>query len=283
MTPSSAVRGFLGFFIILMMMPLGHAFVVLMQRHLDETTLNFAAFALACIGILIAVLGNKLKSEPMKIIAGAFGAILFWGSWVEFMFIRYGVKLEVPPLMEGGSIFTKPEYRLMPVTIPFAFLSLIMYICYVPTTWGCVKVIRRYASITIPEIGKMTKNESTHTFIDLLLLIWWAYLILLVGFDPDILGIRHPITLGFASICLVIGIILFVRSLKARTWASSLRQSIVTVCVLWTFIEVMIKLNFFTEIWIYPERYITEMILILVSFLIAIGLMARFGTYSKRK
>lgn len=264
------------------MMPLGHAFVILMRNHLEGNTLIFAAIALGLVGIYIAIIGNRAHGQAMRILSGAFGAILFWGAWVEFIFINYASALHVPPLMDGERILTKPEYLMMPVTIPFAVLSLIMYIYWADTRWGAIKYLRKLLGVHPGQTARRS-SDSVCAFVDLILLIWWAYLILLIEYDPDILGERHPVTLAFAAVCLVVGIILFVRSLRAPSWASALRQAIVTVCVLWTFIEVMIRLRLFTEIWIYPEKYVVEMILIVVAFATAIGMMAYFGHKNIKK
>lgn len=282
MTRQSITKGLLAFFIILLMMPLGHAFVVLMGKNLTGLSLKLSAGALGLVGIIIAVLGNRLKGEAMQILCGAFGAILFWGAWVEFIFISYAHSLHVPPLMDGERMLTKPEYLMMPSTIPFAILALIMYVYYAQSDWLAIKYIRKWLGVGNKRIIA-SQCGSVSAFIDLLLLIWWAYLILLVEYDPELLGEKHPVTLGFATICLIGGIILFVRSLRSPTWASALRQGIVTVCVLWTFIEVMIRLKLFTEIWIYPEKYVTEMILIVCAFIISIYAMAYMGHKKLRK
>ena len=276
MNSKSATKGILSFFIILFLMPLGHAFVVLMARHLEGFALNMSAFALGASGIAIAVLGNRLRSKAMQILAGAFGAILFWGSWVEFMYISYGQSLHVPPLVIEGEVYTKPEYLMMPSAIPFAALSLIMYTYMAHTNWGVILILRKWLGIKQDGIFNRT-GESISAFIDLLLLIWWAYLILLVEFDPGLLGLKHPVTMIFATICLISGLILLVRSLNAKTWASALRQAIVTVCVLWTYIEVMIKLRLFTEVWIYPEKYVIEMILLVFAFVTVLFVIAFLG------
>lgn len=257
-------------------MPLGHAFVVLMGNHLHGETLNIGASLLGGIGIIVAILGSRLRSETMQILTGAFGAILFWGSWVEFIYISYGASLHVPPLLDGSVVITKPEYLMMPTSIPFAVLALIMYVYMARTDWAIIVLIRRLLKIDSSKVG-MHIPESIRAFVDLLLLIWWAYLILLVEFDPSLLGDRHPVTMIFATICLICGLILFVRSLRAPTWASAMRQSIVTVCVLWTYIEVLIRLKLFTEVWIYPERYIVQMVLLVVAFVVVLFVIKYLG------
>ncbi|MCH5220580.1 MAG: hypothetical protein J1F20_08430 [Muribaculaceae bacterium] len=273
----TALRGIISFLVILLMMPLGHAFVVLMEHNLEDVALKCSATVLGFVGVLLAFFGNRFRSEVKKILSGAFGAILFWGAWVEFIYINYSRFLGVQPLLIGNEVYTKPEYLMMPSALPFAVLAFIFYLYAANTNWGLVKVLRRCLHINN---GFARYGESIRTFIDLILLIWWAYLILLVEYDPYLLGVRHPLTLAFSCICLVSGIILFVRSLKAQTWASALRQAIVTVCVLWTFIEVMLKLRLFTEVWIYPDKYIVEMSLTLAAFIIAIFIILVYNRKS---
>lgn len=270
------MRGILSFIVILLTMPLGHAFVVLMEHNLSGPQLFLSAGLLGAGGIALAIAGNKLKSEAMQILCGTFGAILFWGAWVEFIFINYSHSLKVEPLMDGDSVLTKPEYRTMPVSIPFAALSLIMYTYMANTRWGVILLFRKWLHISNESVARNI-SPSISAFIEMILLIWWAYLLLLVEFDPDLLGHHHPLTLATATICLVAGIILLVRSWRAETWASALRQAIVNVCVLWTFVEIMIKLKLFTEVWIYPEKYIVEMLLIVCAFIVALYLMAKSG------
>lgn len=281
-TRQSAVRSLLAFLIILLMMPLGHAFVILMGNHLRGATLKWSAGALGFIGVCLALSGNRLPGKAMRILCGCFGAILFWGAWVEFVYICYSNSLAVPPLMNGSEIFIKPEYRMMPSSVPFAILAFLMYLYLAPTRWGVMLFLRKCLKIKDVTDGG-SQSESMRAFIELILLIWWCYLILLVEFDPEFFGPHHAVTLITATICLVASIILIVRSLRAPDWASALRQAIVNVCVLWTFVEVMIKLKLFTEIWIYPERYVTEMILILAAFIISILLMSKLGHKNIRR
>lgn len=263
------------------MMPLGHAFVVLMSRNLAGSALNTCAFLLGLTGIIVALCGNRLKSRAMQVLCGAFAGVLVWGGWVEFIFIQYGKSLHVPPFVENGIIITKPEYLMMPTSLPFAALAFIMYLFWAPTQWRLIIKLRDF--LKIRNIENREDNLSIKSFIELNLLIWWAYLVLLICFDRTILGESHIVTLMVAGGCLLNFIILFYHSLKNKNWASALRQAIVNVCVLWTFVEVMIKLKLFKEIWIYPERYIIEMIVILLSFVTATCFIAFLGHRQSNK
>lgn len=275
-TRQSFIIGLLSFLVVLFCMPLGHAFVILLGRGLSGTLLNIAAGILGVAGIVLALAGNRLRSEAMQILCGVFGAILFWGAWVEFIYISYGHSIGVFPLIMDGEIYTKPEYLMMPTSIPFAALAFIMYVFMAKTNWGIVLVVRDWLGLKVSD-NDSKENLAIRSFIDLLLLIWWCYLILLVEFDPFLLGLHHPVTMIFATICLIGGLILLIRSFTATSWASGLRQAIVTVCVLWTYIEVMIKLKLFTEIWIYPERYVVEMILLVIALIAVLLIIARLG------
>jgi hypothetical protein len=48
-------------------------------------------------------------------------------------------------------------------------------------------------------------------------------------------------------------------------------MAIATVVVFWVPVEVLGRLDFFKEIWIEPEKYTTQMISILVAFVVLLG------------
>lgn len=265
MNSKSVTKGILSFLCILFMMPLGHAFVILMQTHLEAPALQWVAGCAGFAALVGAILGCRVKSEAMQVLCGAFCAVIVWGTWIEFSIISFGKSLEVPPLMVGGEIYTKPEYRLLPSTLPFAALFLLIYVYSAPPRWMFVKYMRRFLQMKGNYVADGS-NESIWAFLSLLLLIWITYLVLLVEFNPSICGARHPVTMITAAACLSCGLILLLRSMAARSWASAFRQAIVTVCILWTFVEIMLKLKLFTEIWIYPQKYVGPMIALLIAF-----------------
>lgn len=271
MTGQTITRGVLSFLIILLLMPLGHAFVIIMEHNLDGNALNVTALILGLLAVVSAFAANRLKNKGLSTALGALTGVVIWGSWVEFIYITYAESVGVTPLIADGEIITKPEFLIMPTALPFAAVTLVMYVFGNSRRWGLVNTLRRWLGIEVhPNSGRY---NATGAMIDLVLLVWYTYLILLVCFDPSILGVRHPVTLSIATLCLVISIVLFVRSLKARSWACALSQSIVTVCFLWTFVEVLIKLRFFKEIWIHPADYVFEMVLILIAFAASISFM----------
>ncbi len=61
--------------------------------------------------------------------------------------------------------------------------------------------------------------------------------------------------------------------LKISAWGYSLRFAIATVIVFWNAVEIIGRWDWFTEIWIHPLQYVSEMITILVVFVIFTILM----------
>ena len=52
---------------------------------------------------------------------------------------------------------------------------------------------------------------------------------------------------------------------------ANIRMSVATIIVFWTPIEVIMRINLFTEIWIQPEKYKTPMMVILALFIILLA------------
>ena len=73
---------------------------------------------------------------------------------------------------------------------------------------------------------------------------------------------------------------MFKRELRLAAWGANIRMAIATVIVFWTPVEILGRVNFFTEIWIYPERYKGPMIAVFIAFLI---LLAGLLWAAKRK
>lgn len=64
---------------------------------------------------------------------------------------------------------------------------------------------------------------------------------------------------------------MFRKELRLASWGANIRMAIATVIVFWTPVEILGRVNFFTEIWIQPERYKGPMIAILVAFLVLLA------------
>ena len=81
--------------IILLLMPLGHALMIIMEHTLEPTTLHYSAFAMGFVGLIVTICGVFVKGDTKQTCYGMAGALLFWTGWVEFLFAYYAVSLSV--------------------------------------------------------------------------------------------------------------------------------------------------------------------------------------------
>ena len=260
MTKKSVIRGIASFVIVLLCMPLGHALMIVMEHLLSPQAVNYSALAMAIAAILTVVFGRKLKSDTGRTVAGLTGGLLFWTGAVEFCYVYYAHRFGVQPLVENGEIVTKPEFLIMPSSIGFFVMAMLFYLTSVPTACPFLNFFSRKKE------GKVCRNAAVVTFMELNMIMWASYLVLLLCYDSHILGDRHPVTLAVAFACLVGSAFMFRDLLKCSSWGKALRQAIATVIVFWTFVEVMGRLDFLKEIWVEPFAHAGEMLWIAGTF-----------------
>lgn len=275
--------GVASFLIVLFTMPLGHALMILMEHLLNKQALYFAAFILGFIGLVLTIIGIFAKGDTQQTLYGLFGGLLFWTGWIEFAYVYYAHRFGVQPLLnEAGEIITKPEYLILPSSAGFLVMFLLLYLFSIKT--GCnffnylQKVFFRKSSVRV-EIKPITRHTALVTFMELNLLLWTSYLVLLFCYDEHFLGDRHPVTALIAFGCLAGSIYMFLRLIKISNWGYAIRYSIATVIVFWTFVEVLGRWDIFKEIWVHPLDYIPQMIAMLVAF---VGLLVAL-MYNSRK
>lgn len=275
MTKKSVFRGIASFLIVLLCMPLGHALMIVMEYMMTPQAVNYSALGMAVVGILIVVFGRKATSDTERTVAGFIGGLLFWTGAVEFCFVYYAHRYGLQPLIENGEVVTKPEYLIMPSSIGFFVMIMLFYLTSVPTGCPFLNFFSRKKE------GKVKRNSAIVTFMELNMILWASYLVLLLCYDDHLLGDRHPVTLTLAFGCLVGSGFMFKELLKCQSWGNALRQAIATVVVFWTFIEVMGRLDFLREIWVEPFSHIAEMLWIAVA-LIVVTITAIFISRRKR-
>ena len=117
----------------------------------------------------------------------------------------------------------------------------------------------------------MTHHTSIVTFMELNMILWASYLLLMFCYDKNFLGDRHPVTSIVAGLCLLGSFFIFKKQLKLSSWGPNIRMAIATVVVFWVPVEVLGRLDFFREFWVEPENYATQMISILVAFIVLLA------------
>ena len=259
------------FMLVLFTMPLGHALMILMEHFMSPITLHYAAFALGFIGLLMVIIGVFAKGDTRQTLWGFFGGLLFWTGWVEFLFMyyanRYGTQSELDPIT--GEVMTRPEYLILPATFGMWMMIMTMYLF--STRNGCNFINwwqKRILGGRAHEIAArpMTRHASIITFMEFMMIIWGLYLLLMFCYDGNFLGVRHPITVIIGVGCLIGSFFIFAKQLRLSSWGANIRMAIPAVIVFWTPVEILGRMDFFSEFWVEPLNYKMEMIIILAAF-----------------
>lgn len=296
------------FLIVLFTMPLGHALMILMEHYLSPGALHYSAFAMGFVGMCIVIAGVFVKGDTKQTSFGLFGGLLFWTGWVEFLFAYYAVRYGVHYDLTGSGIVqtttqyangiavaqthlinglpldsysrpelkeiigSRPEYLIMPATFGMWMMFMMLYIFC--TRSGCKFIMWIQDVCCIKqkvELRPMAHHSSMVTFLELNMMLWSLYLLLMFCYDPVFLGERHPITLLVALGCLIGSFFMFRKQLYMATWGRNLRMSVATVIVFWTFIEVVARNGLFQEVWVDPMNHVAEMVDITVAFCVLVA------------
>ena len=281
----SVFIGIISFLAVLFSMPLGHALMILMEHYLPESSLHYATFIMGAVGLAMTIVGVFAKGDTKQTLWGLFGGLLFWTGWVEFIYVYYAHRFGVQDLIVNGEVVTKGEYLIIPSSFGFWVMFIMLYLFNIRS--GCnmfnwlQKHIFRDGKIRV-EMKPMTRHTSLVTFMELNLMMWSCYLLLMFCYDDNFIGDHHPITALVAFGCLVGAIYMFRKLIKISQWGYALRFSIATVIVFWTFVEILGRWNVFEEIWVNPMAYKTEMITILIAFIVLMAYVFYKSTRKKK-
>ena len=293
--------------IVLLMMPLGHALMILMEHFLEPTTLHYSAFLMGFVGLVITIAGVFVKGDTRQTCFGLAGALLFWTGWVEFLFAyfaqRFGVHCDligngvvqtVTEYVNGVGVnhtFTingtpledfsraelkelrgsRPEYLIMPATFGMWMMFVVMYtFC---TRTGCLFIpwVQRHSGINEQvDLRPIAYHPSIVMFMEWNIMMWGLYMLLMFCYDPVFLGDHHPVTYAVAAVCLVGSALMFKKQLYIKSWGRNLRMAYATVIVFWTFVEVIARNGLFKEIWVDPLHHVVEMSAVLALFVVLI-------------
>lgn len=259
------------FLFVLFMMPLGHALMIIMEHTMSESALHYSAFAMGAVGMIMVIIGVFANGDTRQTLWGLFGGLLFWTGWVEFLFMyfanRFGTQPQLDPVT--GEIVTRPEYLIMPASFGFWMMIMILYIFSTRNgcnfiNWWQNRILGNKKSIVAAR--PMTRHASIVTFMELMMILWASYLLLMFCYDNEFLGDHHPVTLLVGTGCLIGSFFIFKKQLHLRSWGANIRMAIATVIVFWTPVEILGRMNLLQEIWIAPAQHKTEMTIILLAF-----------------
>lgn len=271
--------------VVLCFMPLGHAMMIMMEHLLPPSALHYCAFALGAVGLAIVIAGVFVKGDTRQTLLGLIGGLLFWTGWVEFLFQYYANRYGVQPEIVNGEIVTKPEYLILPATFGMWMLIMTVYVFSVKTGCYCINWLqklffgkRKDEIVTRP----LSRHTSITTFMELNMMMWACYLLLMFCYDSRFLGDSHPVTFLVGIGCLVGAVFMFIKELKLGSWGANIRMAIATVIVFWTPVEIMGRNDLFNEIWVAPQEHVAEMVIILAVFIILAAVLV-WNALKKKK
>lgn len=260
------------FLLVLLTMPLGHALMIIMEHTMSPGVLHVSAFAMGFAGMLLAVVGIFVGGDLKQTLCGLFGGLLFWTGWVEFLFQYYADRFGMQPYVDEltGKV-TQPEYLIMPASFGFMMMFMLLYLFSIRSgcnffNWWQKRLLgsRRDAVVARP----MTRHTSLVTFMELNMMMWACYVVLMFCYDTNFLGDTHPVTIGLAILCLVGSAFIFIKQTRLASWGANIRMAIATVLVFWTFVEILGHIGLLDEIWVAPMEHVVEMCVLLAAFIV---------------
>lgn len=273
------------FLLVLFTMPLGHALMILMEHLLEPGTLHVCAFLMGASGLLLTVAGVFVRGDLRQTLCGLFGGLLFWTGWVEFLFQYYADRFGMMPYTDPltGKV-TQPEYLILPATFGFLVMFMIMYLFCIRSgcnffNWCQKRLFGKRRDIIVARPA--TRHAAIVTFMELNVMMWACYLLLMFCYDTNFLGDTHPVTLTIAAVCLIGSAFIFRNQLYLASWGANIRMAIATVLVFWTFVEIIGHIGILKEIWLEPLQHIGAMTVILVAF-VGLGAFTVYNAFSKK-
>jgi hypothetical protein len=263
--------GIIAFLVVLLTMPLGHAAVILIETAFGNAYKFHAALLLGFLGILILIAGITARKELPATIYGLFAGLFVWTGWIEFAFMYYANRLGIEPLVINGETVTKPEYLLMPATTGLWAVFMSYYL--LGSNTGCRFFIwfqKTFKINQLTELPTTPRNTAITTFMEIILLLWSFYLLLLFAYDDIFAGEKHLITWLILFGTLLWSLILFIKLIRKTNLAYAIRYAIPAVIIFWTFIEIMGRWKVFEEIWINPAGHWPEILGMMVVLVILI-------------
>ena len=269
-TSKSFRTGTLSFIIVLLFMPLGHALMVLNEKLIPEHKFLGAAI-LGFTGLFLLFIGIRKNEKPLtSTLLGLIAGILIWTGWVEFSFVWIAEKLGVAPLIENGEIATKPEYLVMMSSVRLLSTILILFF-FKQSSCTFFQWFQKLGKMEMTKLKSQEKFWAGITFIETIIILWTFYIVLLLVYDKDIAGDRHPLTYFVAFGSLFWSAFLFLKLIKIKKFDYAIRYAIPTVIIFWNFVEVTGRWDMFKEIWVNPfEHWIANSIILgfLIGFTI---------------
>lgn len=266
--------------VFLVAMPLIHLVARILKDNYDGTQLLTAGMAVGLVGFVMVVAGVFVKGDARQTLLGLIGGLLYWTGWVDFLFMyyaaRWGTQAETDTLT--GALLSRPEYLLLPAT--FGMWAMVMTL-YVFCSRNACNLINWVQSRLLGDQKRviaarpMTRHTSIVTFMEIVMMLWSCYLLLMFCYDPHFLGREHPLTfaVGFGS--LLSSPFVFRKQLRLRAWGANIRMATATLIVFWIAVESFGRTHIIQKLIDNPAAYPWHWVVIAVE-IVALVLIRKF-------
>jgi len=257
------MKGIVSFFLVLFVMPLGHAAMIIVERYY-EAYMPLAAVGLTLVGIAIIIATRKFDDDGVQSFWGALGGVLVWTGSVEYSFIFAMQRFSIPDSPSVGGEYMLLEYSLG-LLIPLLFYILFQEsIRCSPVLWLRKKFNLMRGSVATGRID----NYGPRTAFEMFAVLWFFYVMMMLAYD---IGVASWATYLEFALCLGGGIYTAYQLYQKKTWGTAIRYAIPTVIIVWTNVELISKWGFFEEPWI--ALNVPFMISVVVAFAIMVYLV----------
>lgn len=264
-------------FVVLIAMLLGiglaHALMRAIEEALGHDLTYIAQLFIGAGAIVWLWYGVKSASENFATWTGFFTGIVIWMTWVELFYMYYGRKnFGMMPRVDGG-VSTEPEYLIMTATTGVLMFMLVFYVFDKDTRCNFFVWIQNKLRLR-EGLGPSTKtardrNYAIITFMETIYVTWFCYAWNLLVFDPAFVGYGKdalPAELGSVFVSITWGGYCLSRLLKYRRTSTAIRYGIPTANILWISVEIVSGWGLMTEIWLYPQQYWAELLVLTAAF-----------------
>lgn len=262
--------GIIAFVVVLFTMPLGHALMIVMEKVFGDHYVFQVALYMGLVGLALLIWGMMTSKKTTATFLGLFSGLLVWTGWVEFTFVYYAKRFQVAPLIEDGQVVTKPEYLIMPSSIGFWIVIMLYY--FFGSKTGCTFFTwfqKRLKIINPKQLKPSAHNIALTTFMELNMILWTFYLLLLFVYDKEFIGDKSIVAHIVAYVSLFWSFYLFSKLIKKNNMGYAIRYAIPTVIIFWNFVEILGRWNVFKEIWVHPFEYMVEMLIFVLVVIVA--------------
>ncbi|MDP7005525.1 MAG: hypothetical protein QF718_04880 [Phycisphaerales bacterium] len=239
------MRGLLAFIIIFMLMPIGHALMVVLNNLMPDH-LVLGASLLFSLGLVLLVVTRFTSSSSWQSLLGALAGVLLWTGGVEYGFLYAANDLSIEKV-DG----TAGEYRLLMHTWSLLLLLMLYLVVHEGVRCNLFIWLRKKLHLNRkPIVSGKAGNYGPRTAFEMASILWFFYVVLLLLYDEKLVGKYHALTYATLILSLAGGCYLFYKLLRIKDIGHAIRYAIPTVIVLWNVVEILGKWDFYQEPWL---------------------------------